>query len=183
MTARRRFWPIPLLLIAAGCEWKTTSRVGVQLTAPLARHVGRRLVSVGGAAIRVQCPGGTVEKLGSTNADGWVMVTSKAPVRLDCDLAIDYRGHPYALVPVAEACSRKEGIECRVLEVRLMVEPGDGPSGDEPVAVRTRCEEAPQDGWVRCGRMTNPPTAEWEATWPVFARRASDSRAGEAPTR
>ena len=86
----RRTLFIPILFAAAGCEWKTTSRVGVQVTTPLlrARDDGARDAVVGGAKVRVRCPGGAGEDLGSTGAEGWVLVTTRAVVPLTCDLAI-----------------------------------------------------------------------------------------------
>src|SRR4051812_10727708 len=94
-------WPIAILVAAAGCEWKTTSRVGVQVRAPLARALdgGARDVPVLGAVIRVKCPNGVVEELGSTDANGSVLVTTKSPVFLACDVTVDYRGRTVALVP------------------------------------------------------------------------------------
>ena len=122
--ADSRTWAF-ILLAAAGCEWKVTSRVLLQVTAPLARarDDGTRETPLGGAFASIRCPDGAVEKLGSTDSSGSVLVTTRAPVRLDCDLAVDYRGRPFALVAVGEACSRQEAGECRVLEARLTLDP------------------------------------------------------------
>src|SRR5215470_15468276 len=111
---------VPVLMVAAACEWKVTSRVGVQVVEPLqrVRGDGTRENPVAGAGVRIQCPDGAIERLGATDAAGWVLVTTRAPVGLDCDLAIDVDRHSAALVPVAEACAQKESGECRVLEVR-----------------------------------------------------------------
>jgi hypothetical protein len=169
-----RSWAIPILLAAAGCEWKITSRVGVQVMAPLARarDDGTREAPLGGVSARVECPGGASERLGSTDASGSILVTTRAPVRLDCDLAIDYRGYPVARVAVDEACSLKEAGECRVLEVRLTHDPRDRASSAEPVALRARCEGEPHAGWVRCRRGEEPIFPGAPGRWPAFSDRS-----------
>ena len=163
-------WAIPILFAAAGCEWKITSRVGVQVTTPLvrARDDGTREAPLGGVSARIECPGGGGETLGSTDAGGSMLVTTRAPVRLDCDLAIDYRGQPAARVAVDEACSRKESGECRVLEVRLTLSPRDRSSVSEPLAMRARCEEPQTADWVRCRRAAEPVPVE--VGWPFTGR-------------
>src|SRR5437868_3839114 len=125
-----RLWPIPILVAAAACEWKDTSRVGVQVMAPLVRALddGTRYVPVLGAVIRIECPNGVVEELGPTDANGWVLVTTRAPVSLGCDVAVDDRGRRVALVRVHETCSRKEAGECRDLDLRLKLDPRGAPS-------------------------------------------------------
>ena len=134
----RRSWAIPILLALAGCEWKNTSRVGVQVIAPLAhpRDDGTRESPLGGVSARIECPGGAAESLGSTDASGFILVTTRESVRLDCDLAIDYRGRPFARVAVDEACPIRDGGECRALQVRLMLDPGGRFSFTQPVALR-----------------------------------------------
>jgi len=172
----RRLSLIPILIAAAGCEWKITSQVAVQVMAPLlrVRNDGTRDTPIGGAVIQIKCPNGAVESLGSTDATGWVFVTSRAPVGLDCDLAIDYRGHPVALVPVNETCSRKEAGQCRELGVRLSLDLGGDFSNAEAVALRVRCEEATRRGFVRCWQATKPVTAERGAARPAFMDRAAN---------
>lgn len=174
MNIRRPLF-IPILLAAAGCEWKTTSRVGVQVTTPLlrTRDDGTRDAPVGGARVRVRCPGGAGEDLGSAGAEGWVLVTTRAAVPLTCDLAIDYRGHLVALVPVSETCSRKEGGECREVRVRLIVDLRGNASTADSFALRTRCER--EQDWVRCWRPAYPVISE-EGPWPFFTRRATSPR-------
>ena len=149
---------IPILIAAAGCEWKISSQVAVQVMAPLlrARNDGTRDAPIGGAVIQVKCPNGVVERLGSTDAAGWVFITTRAPVGLECDLASDYRGYPFALVPVNETCSRKEAGECRELGVRLSLDLRGDSSSAGAVALRVRCEEEPHRGFVRCWRATKP---------------------------
>lgn len=163
------------ILLAAGCEWKTTTRVGVQVTTPLprTRDDGTREAPIGGARVRVRCPGGAGEDLGSAGAEGWVLVTTKAAVPLTCDLAIDYRGHLVALVPASEACSRKEGRECREVRVRLIVDLRGSASTADSVALRTRCER--DQDWVRCRRPAYPVISE-EGPSPFFTRRATSPR-------
>ena len=131
---------IPIFLVLAACEWKNTSRVLVQVRTPLvrARDDGAREAPLGGVSARVECPGGAAERLGSTDSSGSILVTTRAPVRLDCDLAIDYRGQSVARVAVGEACSLEEAGECRMLEVRLTHDPRARSSTVEPVAVRSR---------------------------------------------
>ena len=174
MSIRRPLF-IPILLAAAGCEWKTTSRVGVQVTTnlPRTRDDGTRSAPLGGARVRVRCPGGAGEDLGSTGAEGSVLVTTRAAVPLTCDLSIDYRGHLVALVPVSEACSREEGGECREVRVRLIVDPRDDASTTDPVAMRTRCER--EQDWVRCWRLAYPVISA-EGPGPFFTHRATSSR-------
>ena len=154
-----RFRIIPVFLAVAGCQWKETTRVGVQVMAPLvhARDDGTREAPLGGVAARVECPGRAAERLGSTDASGAILVTTAAPVRLDCDLAIDYRGRPVARVAAAEACSLEKAGECRVLEVRLTHDPRARSSPVEPMALRVRCEEGPvRADWVRCRQAAEP---------------------------
>jgi len=167
---------IPILIAAAGCEYRMTSRVGVQVMAPLqrARDDGTRDAPVGGAVISVKCPSGGGERLGSTDAAGWVLVTTRAPVGLDCDLAVDYRGQPLALVPVNETCSRKEAGGCRVIEVRLALDAKRDAPSPQPVALRARCEAEPHGDWVRCWRTRKPVTAEWGGPAPTFTSGAVD---------
>ncbi len=144
---------IPILVAAAGCERKTTSRVGVQVTAllPRARGDGALDAPVGGARVRIRCPDGTGEDLGLTGAEGSVLVTTRAAVALTCDLAIHSRGNLVALVPVAGTCSRAEGGECRELRVRLNVELRGNASAADSVAPGTRCER--EQDWVRCWHL------------------------------
>ena len=171
----RRPLLIPILLATAGCEWKTTSRIGVQVTTPLVRmrDDGTRDAHVGGARVRVRCPGGAGEDLGSTGAEGWVLVTTRAAVPLTCDLAIDYRGELVALIPVGETCSRKEGGECRDLRVRLNVDLGGNASTADSVALRTRCER--EQEWFRCWRPAYPVISE-DGPLPFFTRRSASPR-------
>src|SRR5262249_12598524 len=65
MTARRLSL-VSVLIVAAACEWKVTSRMGVQVFEPLARtrEDGTWQAPVAGAAVRVECPDGTTESLG-----------------------------------------------------------------------------------------------------------------------
>jgi len=173
-----RLWLIPILLAAGGCEWRTTSRVGVQVMVPVQRPSGDGThdAPAGGAVVGVKCPSGVVESLGSTDAAGWVLVTSKAPVGLDCDLAIDYRGHPSALVPVNQTCSRKEGGECRELELRLTLDfKGKGDSANaESVALRARCEEEPHGGFMGCRGATKPLVTEWRSPSSLIRYRSTN---------
>src|SRR3954465_4725301 len=78
------------LAASAGCEWKVTSRVGVQVMAPLVRahDDGTRDPPGAGAPGRVECPDGKVERLGTTDAFGWVLVNTRTPVGMDCSIAI-----------------------------------------------------------------------------------------------
>ena len=174
MSIRRPLF-IPILLAVAGCEWKTTSRVGVQVTTPLlrTRDDGTRDAPVGGARVRVRCPDGAGEDLGSAGAEGWVLVTTRAPVPLTCDLAIDYRGHLVALVPVSETCSRKEFGECREVRVRLIVDLRGDASTPDSVALRTRCER--EQDWVRCWRPAYRVISE-EGPSPFFTHQAASPR-------
>jgi hypothetical protein len=132
---------ILVLVAAAGCEWKNTSRVGVQVIAPLARarDDGTRETPLLGASARIACPDGTGEKLGSTDAGGWILVTTRAPVRLECDVAVDYRAQLLTRVAVREACSVQEAGECRGLQIRVMLDPRGRSSLTQPVALRPRC--------------------------------------------
>lgn len=163
---------IPILLAAASCEWKTTSQVSVQVTTPHPRARGDRArdTRVGGAHVRIQCPGGAAENLGSTGAEGSVLVTTRAAVALTCDLAIDYRGTLVALVPVAEACSREERGECRELRVRMDVDLRGTASA---AASAARCER--EQDWVRCSTL---PYAVMPAggSPPFLTRRAASPR-------
>jgi hypothetical protein len=171
----RRASFIAILLAAAGCEWKTTSRVAVQVTTPPPRTLadGAREVQIRGARVRVQCPDGTGEDLGSTGAEGSVLVTTRAAVSLACDLAIDHRGNLVALVPVAGTCSREEGGECRELRVRLNVVLRGKASGADATAPGTRCER--EQDWVRC---RTSPYAVTSAGAPraILTRRAASPR-------
>jgi len=117
--SRWRF--LPILLAVAGCDWKVTTRVGVQVTAPLprARDDGTRDAPVPGALVRVECPGGDAQQLGRTDVAGWVLITTRAAVALDCALTIEHGGRSTASIPVSEACTLKEANECRALEVRV----------------------------------------------------------------
>ncbi|HZX93305.1 MAG TPA: hypothetical protein VFE90_02230 [Myxococcales bacterium] len=112
------------LAASAGCEWKVTSRVGVQVMAPLVRahDDGTRDAPVAGAPVRVECPDGKVERLGTTDAFGWVLVNTRTPVGMDCSIAILRGGHVAAQVPINEACSSREGGECRAFEARVVLD-------------------------------------------------------------
>ena len=171
----RRPLLIPILLAAAGCEWKTTSRVGVQVTTPLLRMRadGTRDAYVGGATVRVRCPGGAGEDLGRTGAEGWVLVTSRAAVPLACDLAIEYRGDLVALIPVSQTCWRKEGGECRDVRARLNVDLRGNASTADSVALRAGCER--EQEWFRCWRPPYPAISE-EGPLPLITRRAASPR-------
>jgi hypothetical protein len=174
MNIRRPLF-IPILLAAAGCEWKTTSRVGVQVTTPLLRTRDDSTgdAPAGGARVRVRCPVGAGEDLGSAGAEGFLLVTTRAAVPLTCDLAIDYHGHLLAIVPVSETCFRKEGGECREVRVRLIVDLRGDASTADSVALRTRCER--DQDWVRCWRPAYPVISE-KGPWPFFTWRATSPR-------
>jgi len=135
MTAWRSML-VRVLIAAASCNPKVTSQVGVQVTQPLlrVRADGTREVPFLGAEVRIECPNDTVETLGSTDAGGWVLVTTRAPVALECQLAIDSAGHPLARIPVDESCTQREGGECRALILRMMLDRRAEVSGGQPIA-------------------------------------------------
>jgi len=158
-----RFSLVPILIAASGCDWKITSRVGVQVMAPLrqARDDGTRDVPIGAARVRVECPNRVGESLGATDASGWVLVVTRTPVGLDCNLAIDSDHRAIALIPVSETCARREAEECRVLEVRVTLDLKDEAAGPEPIALGARCETGPLGGLARCWRAAKPMTVGW----------------------
>jgi hypothetical protein len=111
-------------LALAGCEWKVTSRVGVQVVAPREAGRGDRSLEapIEGARVSVECPDELEQGLGVTDRAGLLLATAGSPVRVDCTLVVARDGRTLARLPAWRACSIRSGSECRAVEARVRLD-------------------------------------------------------------
>src|SRR5437868_11698904 len=83
---------VAALFVAAGCETKITSRVGVHAVGvrTSVRNDGPRLAPIQGAAVRVECSGTAGESVGTTDTAGWLLANSATPVDVGCAVSIEH---------------------------------------------------------------------------------------------
>jgi hypothetical protein len=112
------------LLALAGCEWKVTSRVGVQVVALREGARGGRSLEapIEGARVSVECPDELERRLGVTDPAGLLLAIADSAVRVDCTLVVARDGRTLARLPASGACSIRSGSECRAVEARVRLD-------------------------------------------------------------